>query len=94
MPSKNFEASAANLVASTDPIEKFGTIATTAFVPAILLRTRSIFSLVQPLVPTIRRRSLSIAKSTTRSDTSGFVKSITRSAPMASFKEFADPRAL
>jgi hypothetical protein len=64
-------------------LRKFGTIATTAEVPAILAFTRSIFSLLQPLVPTKSRKLLSIAKSTTRSETSGFVKSMTKSAPMS-----------
>ena len=94
MPLKYLEASATNFVASTEPIEKFGTIAITAELPASLVLTRSIFSLVQPLVPTINRKLFSIAKSTTRSETSGFVKSMTKSAPRASFSELAEPSAL
>ena len=91
--SKYFAASAANLVAKTEPIEKFGITTTVAFLPTILSLRTSSLSLLQPLVPTKILMLFWIAKSTIATDASGLVKSTSRSAPMASAGELCELNA-
>jgi hypothetical protein len=83
--SKNFAAIAENEVASTEPIEKLGTMMTpTARLPLMRRSSAVIRSLDQPDVPTSTLIPCATANSTTDCETAGSVTSTATSAPSMS----------